>query len=52
MFVIDLRDFPLTLDPAVFYFGSSCMTLGFVLAMGIFAYRCAVSPQRLSRKYA
>ncbi len=52
MFVIDLRDSPMTLDPSVFYFGGSCLTLGFVLAMGIFAYRCAVSPQRLSRNSA
>jgi hypothetical protein len=47
MFVVDLRDFPLTLDSSAFYFGSSLIAIATVIGLGAYGYRNAVAGQRL-----
>ena len=47
MFVVDLRDFPLTLDTSAFYFSMSLVALVTILGLGAYAYRNAVAGQRL-----
>jgi serine/threonine protein kinase len=46
-FVVDLRDFPLTLDSSAFYFGSSLAAIATVIGLGAYGYRNAVAGQRL-----
>jgi serine/threonine-protein kinase len=47
MFVVGLRNFPLTLDTSAFYFSTSLAALATILGLGTYAYRNAVAGRRL-----